>query len=90
MPKARLRDSIQKILGALEDIEAKDPEARDRLANVLVDIREALEASEESTSDEKETLIDRLNEATGQFEEAHPQLTAMVGRVADSLANLGI
>ena len=90
MPKAQLRDSIQKILGELEEIEAKDPRARDRLASVLVEIREALEASKEGTSGEHESLIDRLNDAKGNFEETHPKLTAMVGRVADSLANLGI
>jgi hypothetical protein len=35
-------------------------------------------------------LVDRLRLATKRFEETHPKLTAVVGRVADALSNLGI
>jgi len=57
---------------------------------VLSDIRAAIEEGGEETSDENESLLERLNEATRHFEESHPTLTAMVGRVAESLSNLGI
>jgi hypothetical protein len=41
-------------------------------------------------SEFRKSLLERLNEATQHFKESHPTLTAMVGRVADSLSNLGI
>jgi ElaB/YqjD/DUF883 family membrane-anchored ribosome-binding protein len=90
MPKAQIRERIQELLAELEQIEAEDSAARDRLTQVLQEIREAIEASEEATSDRSDSLIERLNDATRQFEESHPTLTAMVGRVAESLSNLGI
>jgi uncharacterized membrane-anchored protein YjiN (DUF445 family) len=90
MPKEQIRERIQELLGELEQIEAVDQEARDRLASVLHDIREAVGESGEEASDEHESLLERLNEATQHFKESHPTLTAMVGRVADSLSNLGI
>jgi len=90
MPKAQLSERIQELLGELERVETTDEEARDRLANVLKDIREAIEERGEEASDENESLLERLNEATHHFEESHPTLTAMVGRIADSLSNLGI
>jgi len=90
MPKAQLNERIQELLGELEQIEAADQAAGERLASVLSDIREAIEEGGEETSDENESLLERLNEATRHFEESHPTLTAMVGRVAESLSNLGI
>jgi chromosome segregation ATPase len=90
MPKKQLRARIQELLGELEQVEEIDQEARNRLANVLHDIREAVADSGEDAPDENESLLERLNEATRHFEESHPTLTAMVGRIADSLSNLGI
>ena len=90
MPKAQLRERIQELLDELDQIEAGDSEARDHLESVVHDIREAVEETAPEEGEGHESLIDRLNEATRHFEESHPRLTAMVGRVADSLSNLGI
>lgn len=90
MPKAQLRERIQELLGELDQVEAADPDARDRLAAVVEEIRSAVENSGEDGSKADDSLLERLNEATRHFEESHPTLTAMVGRVAESLSNLGI
>ena len=90
MPKAQLRERIQELLGELDQVEAADPDARDRLAAVVEEIRSAVENSDEDGSKADDSLLERLNEATRHFEESHPTLTAMVGRVAESLSNLGI
>ena len=89
MPKEQLNERIQELLDELEKIEPADPAARDRLSHVLHDIR-TMVAESELESDEHESLRDRFDEAARQFEESHPTLTAVLGRVADSLANLGI
>ena len=90
MPKTQLRERIQELLGELEQVKAVDPGARDRLAAVVEEIRSAVENSDEDGSEADDSLLERLNEATRHFEESHPTLTAMVGRVAESLSNLGI
>ena len=87
MPRTQLQERIQELLRELEQIETAESGARDRLTRVLEEIRAAVEGEQQAAP---ETLIDRLNEATRHFEESHPTLTSMVGRVADSLANLGI
>ena len=93
MPKEQLGNRIQELLDELEKVEPADPAARDRLAQVLHDIRTMVAESEQESeleSDAHESLRERFDEAARQFEESHPTLTAVVGRVADSLANLGI
>ena len=37
-----------------------------------------------------ESIMERLREAIGLFEQTHPTLTAAIGRLADTLANIGI
>jgi len=90
MPKAQLRQRIQELLDELEQIDTEEAAARERLTHVLQDIREAIEATDEAAPDRGDSLIERLNDATRNFEETHPTLTAMVGRLAESLSNLGI
>ncbi len=90
MPKEQLSKRIEELLGELEQVEAADQAARERLANVLHEIRQVIGEAGERASDAEESLLERLNDATRHFEESHPTLTAMVGRVADSLSNLGI
>jgi predicted nuclease with TOPRIM domain len=89
VPREQLGNRIQELLDELEKVEPADPTARDRLTQVLHDIR-TMVAESELESDEHESLRERFDEAARQFEESHPTLTAVLGRVADSLANLGI
>jgi len=90
MPKEQLRNRIQELLEELERTDEVDEDARKRLAGVLEEIRGAVDQDDGDEREDGESLVDRLNEATRQFEESHPTLTAMVGRIADSLSNLGI
>ena len=58
-----------------------------RLRAALREIEDALEAS---SGLHEPSLRDRLTELTRHFEGSHPNLAAAVGRVVDTLANLGI
>ena len=89
MHREHLDNRIQELLDELEKKEPADQVRRDRIAHVLHDIR-SMVAESEPQSDEHESLRERFDEAARQFEESHPTLTAVVGRVADALANLGI
>lgn len=79
-------DELHEALGASSDL---DDEAREALFEAAREIRENLER-EERTSGEWQSLRQRLMESIERFEESHPRLTEIVGRVAESLSELGI
>ena len=78
---------------------AGDPErdlarifARSRalLAELARDIETLLERSDAGEEEPDGRLVGALRTATERFEESHPELTAVVGRIADALSRLGI
>jgi hypothetical protein len=87
VPQRALRDELEHLRRELSEAASLDPEDRELLAKLAGDI-ERLLADEASGSGAP--LADRLRLATKRFEETHPKLTAVVGRVADALSNLGI
>ena len=87
MPKRALREALEQLDRELAETGSIDDEARAMLADLSGDI-ERLLAEEER--DDDSSLSDRLTAATERFEESHPRLTAVIGRLADALANLGI
>ncbi len=89
MPKTRLRETLEELERELERSEAVDERSRERLTHVLGELRELL-GEDVEPRDEHRSLLDRLREATREFEEEHPALAETVGRVATALSNLGI
>lgn len=85
MPERELRKTLETLQRELSEGAPLDPEAR-RLLSELADDIEALLAQPAASG----PLVERLRAATERFEESHPDLTAVVGRLADLLANLGI
>ena len=84
-----LREHLEQLHSELEGTETVDARSRQLLHHIVDDIHDLLERSGESNHTHQ-SLLDRLREATRDFEESHPTLAATVGRVADALANLGI
>lgn len=87
MSRDDLRDRLEALHGALRDAESLDPEARALLRAVMEDIERVLAREQEH---EPESLVERLREAIGDFEESHPTLSEAAGRVIDALARMGI
>lgn len=83
-----LRATVERLHRQLGDAESLDEGVRARLRTTLEELSEALER--EAGREEHESLADRLNELTQDFEESHPTLAEAVGRVIHMLANLGI
>ena len=79
-------DELHEALAAASDL---DDEGREALAEVARKIHENLER-EERPAGEWQSLRQRLMESVERFEESHPRLTEIVGRVAESLSELGI
>ena len=90
MEKDQLREDLERLHRELAGSESVDAASRALLIEVLHDIEAVLEHSEPEEAGAGETLIRRLREATSQFEESHPALTEVVGRIADVLSHLGI
>ncbi len=87
MTQRALRNELEHLHRELSEAPSLDPEARALLAEVAADIERLLA---QDAPESAAPLARRLSAATERFEETHPQLTAVVGRLADALANLGI
>ncbi len=88
--KKQLREHLEELQSELADAATLDEESRRLIDSVLSDVQELLDRTEPTTADEPHGLVERLRDATRQFEESHPTLSAAVGRVMDTLSNLGI
>ncbi len=86
------RSSVTEILAELHEVlEASGDLAenvRDELREAAEEIRQALDPSDEREM--SVSLRDRLSGALENFEESHPRLTGIVGRIADALSDMGI
>lgn len=83
-----LRDAIQELHAALEAKDDLDATERNDLTAAIDDIRAAL--TDDTTSSQPDTLGSRFRTAIERFEDRHPDLTKIMGRVADALSEMGI
>lgn len=83
--------SLRRILTELHELLDASPEisqeSRAALLKAASDIQLALD---EDRGVQTPSLGEQLSEAFGRFEEEHPKLTQIVGRIADALSDLGI
>ncbi len=82
-----LAEILDELHAALEEAPEVGEEGREALRRAAADIREALEQPGEGDAG---SLGEQLSAALERFEVAHPQLTSLVGKIADALSDLGI
>jgi len=91
MKADELHQTLQQLHDELARAPRVDPESERLLRELMADIaklvgdRDAGEAAEESGG-----ILDRLVEASKEFEENHPGLVTAIGRVADALSRIGV
>lgn len=92
MPREELKKTLESLHAELSQTAEVDPEVRKLLTEVAGDIEQALEEETPSAESEREEsdLIDRVNNLATHFEDQHPQLAQIIGRIADGLSQLGI
>lgn len=92
MPQDDLKQTLKSLQRELSASESVDPDLRDELAQLVTEIEAALRRSRpgDPESDEDESLLDRVNGLGSHFEETHPKLAQIIGRIADGLSQLGI
>lgn len=87
MDKPKLRATVAELEKELDSAELDD-QSRQRLRQAVQDIRAALH--EDEVGLQSQSLIQRLSEVTAKFEGSHPELTSVVARLVDGLAQMGI
>lgn len=92
MPREELKRTLESLHEELAQSAEVDPEVRKLLTDVAGDIEQALqkEPTESEGGGEESGLIDRVNDLGSHFEEQHPKLAQIIGRIADGLSQLGI
>lgn len=89
MQNEKLRETVAELEQALSALDKVDESTRQRLQTAVAEIREALQ-DEPPPSAIRTTLVDRLYKAVEDFEESHPTLVTLIGRLADGLSQMGI
>jgi hypothetical protein len=62
---------------------------KQKMRRLIAEIEKQL-AEPENKLNSDQYLLNKLNEMTEAFEIEHPELTAVIGRVSDMLARMGI
>ncbi|MDA0977745.1 MAG: DUF4404 family protein [Proteobacteria bacterium] len=88
MPRKQLHKSLQELRLELDKLHFEHEAQRDALNQQVIALEEKLR--DESAMSADEYLIQELAEALEEFEEEHPRLTELVGRITDLLARMGI
>jgi ElaB/YqjD/DUF883 family membrane-anchored ribosome-binding protein len=84
--RSAVSESLDQLRAELAASASLSPAERERLERLIADVREHVELERHAP----QSLADRLQEATGQFEQTHPRLTLAIGAVAEALARIGI
>lgn len=84
------RKLLQQLHDEINKLQAVDENSSDLLHDIDGDIRALLERSGEHPMEVHPTIIGRMEDAVDQFEVTHPELTALISKVLDSLSIAGI
>ena len=89
VPRDQLREFIHHLRDELAGGEPLSSEDRARLEGVLGEVSAILD-SEAAESPIGGELFEEVREFAERFEESHPAMALVLGRIADSLSRLGI
>ncbi len=92
MPKRpELRERLEQLHEELESTDSVETDARELLGSLLADIQSLLDRSSDADAAHTPSSLSKRLEATRrEWETSHPTLSAAVGRVMDTLSNMGI
>lgn len=90
MDEEELRNQLQQLQDQIKNTPAVDEKGTRLLRELDADIRSLLERSQESHVQIHPSFTRRLEGALYHFEVTHPDLTALISRLMESLSNVGI
>ena len=90
MEKQPLQESLTALHDQLSQRDQIDDGTRSLLQTLAGDIDRLLDDSTENTPQDVEPVNEQVQDLVLKFETEHPELTAVLNRVASALANMGI
>ena len=90
MNKKQLDERLKELHNELKRIKSVDEKELQILEQLNADIQDILEQQESDQSHSYDQLDERLKSAMEQFAASHPQITSLMGQIADMLARIGI
>ena len=90
MDKQEFREQLQRLHIQLQQVGSVDESDQVLLQQLNGDIRALLDHKEDYERDHYESLSRRLKETIEKIEASHPNLTLLMGQIADALAKIGI
>lgn len=90
MSQEHLKQTLRSLHDELARTPSVDPELQVLLKSLAEDIDDVLHPAAPPRESDDESLTDRVVSVRQHFEESHPQLAAIIGRIADGLSQLGI
>ncbi len=88
MDQDTLRRQIAKLHADLDQAHQNDPDARERLSDILPHIKRMADQPQGAPADP--SLTDKLEKVAVQFEADHPTLAASARRLVELLGEAGI
>ena len=89
MERRAIADDVERLRGELASDEPLSRADRDRLAEVLSDLNQLVDDEQDDPSF-GDAVDEELRELAVRLEQARPSLSVLVGRIVDSLSQLGI
>ncbi|MDA0659296.1 MAG: DUF4404 family protein [Planctomycetota bacterium] len=91
MDPAKFRETLSQIHNELEVAHSVDDESRKILIELLHDIERILTVDAPSAgAQDAGGVMGQLKKSVEHFEDSHPFLASLIGRIADGLSNMGI
>lgn len=87
MPRESLREAIDHLRGELASGEPLSSEERQQLDRVLAEVARILGPEDDESDGD---FLDELRDYRERFEESNPKVALILGRIMDSLSQLGI
>lgn len=90
MEKQQLQTNLRELGDALSQAGPIDDQTKQLLQAVTNELQRLLQQDEQLSAESVGRVNRDLKDLLLQFETQHPQLTAILGRIADGLSNVGI
>jgi hypothetical protein len=84
------RELLQQLHDEINNTQTVDEKGEELLRDLDGDIRALLERSEEHPTQVRPSIVHTLESTLDHFEITHPELTALVSKLLDTLSNAGI
>jgi hypothetical protein len=88
MPEKALIKNLQELQIELEHLNFENESHKQKLNQSIAEVQKKLRDKSFMSGDEY--LIHEMKESLAQFEQSHPGLTDILGRMSDLLAKMGI